>query len=123
MSKKPHGAKAKPDFVVFAEIYNGAQVGVFRNRDQYNQWFRDRKMKSAEDKGTNACARCVTDPSGIDWFIAYIPKTLPAVTVCHECLHLAWFILESYGVKVEAKNHEALAHLMQHLARQILSHK
>lgn len=75
---------------------------------------------AADKKAVNACANCVTDPAGVDWFLAYIPNDCPFKTVAHEALHLAWYILDSYGVRVSINNHEALAYLQEHLVAQIL---
>ena len=40
-------------------------------------------------------------------------------TIAHECLHVAYFILEEVGQKCPQNNHEALAYLMSFLIEEI----
>jgi hypothetical protein len=111
----------KADYVLIADVYNGAQVAVFRTRDKLCAWLNERDME-LKGSGCDASAHCVTDKkTGVDWFLAWIPDGSPAPLVSHECLHLAWYVLESYGIKVDYSNHEALAYLQQHFTRQCLA--
>lgn len=45
-------------------------------------------------------------------FLMYAPELS---IVCHEAIHAAWAILDMVGVKVKARNHEALAYLAGHI--------
>ena len=48
-------------------------------------------------------------------FLMYAPEL---AIVCHESIHAAWSILDMVGVKVKAKNHEALAYLAGHIFKE-----
>ena len=47
--------------------------------------------------------------------IFLLPSSVEPYTIAHECVHMAWSILDLVGVKVEADNNEALAYLVGHL--------
>ncbi len=46
--------------------------------------------------------------NGHQAFLLFAPTS---EVLCHESVHAAWGILDHVGVKVKAKNHEALAYL------------
>lgn len=123
-SKFPVKAKSKlgPDYVVTADIFNCAQVGIFLNRDRIDAW-RGSKGLARVPGALNAYAVVDTDPAGVDWFSAYIPAECSVETVAHECLHMAFNILESYDVEISMRSHEILAYLQQHLFSQVLARR
>lgn len=41
------------------------------------------------------------------------------VTIAHECIHMAYHILDSVGVVIEPNNHEALTYLVSFLQREV----
>lgn len=111
-----------PDFVVTLDVFED-EIGVFRDFDRMNEWADARGLGNARKynaQNTNACAVQDNDRDGVAWFFAYIPRGCPPETVCHECLHLAWYVLKNAGVPVTFASQEVLAHVMQCLAGQIL---
>lgn len=70
--------------------------------------------------GVGAQASECGAPDGQSHFIAYIPDSATESMIAHEAVHLAMFILDWVGVKVDAENHEALAYLVEHIVRNIL---
>ena len=119
-TQSPH---PEPDFTITADVYD-AECGVWETREGLADWLDANELGSdvVRDVSTRACARWVTAPDGLPYFVAFVAPDCPAVKVCHECLHLGFFVLECKGVEVDAQNHEALAYLQDHLASQILAH-
>lgn len=48
-----------------------------------------------------------------------IEYTSKASTYCHECLHVAYYILDSKGITCPKSNHEPLAYLMSYLIDEV----
>jgi len=48
-----------------------------------------------------------------------LPSNVEQHTVAHECVHMAWDILDLVGVRVEADNNEALAYLVGYLMKEV----
>jgi hypothetical protein len=105
-----------------ADIY-GAWVDVFTSRENMAKWFTARGETWEPNKGIQGNAVRYTDPAGVKWFLSYLPPDATVENLAHECLHLAWDILDARGVKVTADNDEPLAYLMAHLLRQVLAHR
>ena len=43
----------------------------------------------------------------------------PDLSIWHECLHAAWYILSAFGVQIDVSNHEILAYSQGYLYEQI----
>ncbi len=59
-----------------------------------------------------------TNDNGIFYGILIANELMPD-TVTHECLHIAWNMLENFGVEVDVENHEMLAYLQEYIAHKI----
>jgi len=59
---------------------------------------------------------------GINKFIILINRDSDYSIIAHESLHLTWYILDSIGLEVNSKNHEAQAYLLEYLLNNIFKH-
>lgn len=44
---------------------------------------------------------------------------VPDSVIWHECLHASWYILDAFGVYIDAANHEVLAYMQDYLLTEI----
>ena len=51
--------------------------------------------------------------------VTFFPDCYSVSTLSHECVHIAWKILDRAGVEVYCDNHEALAYLVGWLSKEI----
>lgn len=56
---------------------------------------------------------------GREVVILMMPTDASNKVIAHESVHLAWDILDSHYVKVDADNHEALTYLVEYIVGQI----
>ena len=57
---------------------------------------------------------------GCEQYMLFLPENAAIKIVMHEALHLSWFMLDTYGIIVEAHNHEILAYLQGFITERIL---
>lgn len=61
-------------------------------------------------------AYCQTSTSDIG-IAMYVPDS---TCLDHELIHVTWFILDHYGVQIDADNHEIQAYLFEYIKRELL---
>tara|TARA_R110000851_G_scaffold74597_5_gene164493 strand:- start:6481 stop:6858 length:378 start_codon:yes stop_codon:yes gene_type:complete len=79
--------------------------------DYVREVYKDPEIVNHVDEFVHSCMGCFIHfetPNGHQALLLLAPNT---ATLCHESVHAAWGILDHAGVKVKAKNHEALAYL------------
>lgn len=111
----------RPAKVIYVDALD-AEIGIFTDRKALKSWFIERGLtdqaETTEDEVNNGLAFHVEDPKGGPHFVVFLPDDVPILTIAHEALHIAWYLLEFKGVKVDMNNHEALAYLQQYVFQQ-----
>lgn len=109
----------RPAFTIGIPTLNGARLPVYTDKAAAEAW---RKRHDPEGDtaralvSADACAfRIVGADGGHSWAL-YVPPDASRERIGHECLHAAWFLLDSHGITVDVYNHEALAYLQEYLA-------
>lgn len=122
MSRQPKKKANMPanlwDFIIKVDMFNDCEIAIFHDRKKYVLWFSERKMKKGLAASYNAEAVMAEDPDGKPWFLMYIPEDVKPDCLAHECLHIAWYVLDWHGIKVKYNNHEMLTYLMAHIMKQ-----
>lgn len=54
-----------------------------------------------------------------NYFIMALPKKYNASTVVHECVHMAWYVLDYHQVELTRDNHEMLPMLVEELYNKV----
>ena len=118
--------KTKPLGILYADPY-GSQIAVVHGVKHYNRYLKwlgvgkkTRRDALSLCEGSNGNAALITDPSGLNWYFLVLIDDIGHRLIYHECLHLAWFVLEAKGVAVDSDNQEALTYLQGYLAEQAL---
>lgn len=106
--------KVKPDRVLDTGCYP-VKVLVFTSKKKYQKYL---KVFNNTEPLDDLIAEASVQELQKKWFSLYLP-TQDICTVVHECLHMAWFVLDYVGVEIDQDNHEALAYLQEHLVKQL----
>lgn len=97
------------------DLFN-VQVCVFKNDKS--------RVKFLRSKGVDATphnAACLSSshfeagPDGAPWFSMVIKKKANLSTLAHECVHIADYVMDVFGIPCTAENTEVRAYLVGHL--------
>lgn len=90
-------------------IYN-VQVQIHPTRKSLEKYCKN----ATGDDTWGACVCTATAEDGSPFFtLSFRDHTyMRPEVIAHECVHLAWRILQTTGVKVSANNHEQLAYMV-----------
>jgi hypothetical protein len=110
---KVHRVKVKPFpgtvYVLIGTIDDITEELKRREIRDYNKIF---------TPGTDAAAVSVETPTG-NAIAVLITPDVDDLTIWHECLHAAWYVLDIFGVHITVDNHEALAYMQGHIFEEI----
>lgn len=94
------------------------EVLLFSSREAITKWLKKNPIEDQEsfEESLDSCQGLSGGVSCVDsahWVIYLREKDL--VTLSHECVHLAYFLLDAVGVEHNVNNHEVFAYLQDHL--------
>ncbi len=108
--------------VHFVPPFDDAQVLVLYDEDAVRDFFRENEVPEERlEEGLYSKAVAIYEPHEDGaLFIMSFHRDRTEPTVWHECLHMAWHLLNHHGVILTWENHEMLAYLQGYLAERVL---
>lgn len=100
----------------------GQEVKLFESFDEIDRYRRKHIIANEQDivDGMNysaGFAGVIQHEEGqCEWFIALSDRSL--VTLSHECIHVAYMMLDMVGIQHDVTNHEALCYLQHYIFEQ-----
>jgi len=110
---KVHRIKVKP--------FPGTVYVLIGTVDDINEELKRRQIRDYNKiftPGTDAAAVSVETHNGNAIAVLLTPD-IDDLTIIHECLHAAWYVLDLFGVDISVNNHEVLAYMQGHLYEEI----
>jgi hypothetical protein len=102
------------------DVY-GQEILVFSSFKKLENWIKKNPVSEEEMNQLNQlmghahgfAGICRTLDDQDHWFIVLKEKDL--ITLTHECLHIAYMMLDAIGVEHDVENHEALCYLHHYI--------
>lgn len=96
----------------------GQEVLLFDSRKDIDKWLKKNPIESQEDFETSldtctGLSGAVLTEDDAHWVVYLAEKDLRTLT--HECVHMAYFLLDVAGVEHDVTNHEVFAYLQDYL--------
>jgi hypothetical protein len=104
---------------IVIDIYS-AHIRLFFSQKELQKWLKKNCNEETSDNlGEMSCysegmaGHFVTENEEFSYFLMLEKHDL--TTLCHECGHLAYMILDAVGVRHDVNNHEAFCYLLHHI--------
>ena len=110
VARKPY-VKVEPFGFLFA-VYAGPEKFIKATLKNFGVDMTENVM------GASGYAGYLSDSSGASYFHMMLPEEYNEETLWHECLHMAFMMLDHASVEVSPDNHEILCYLQGHIAYQ-----
>jgi hypothetical protein len=93
------------------------QVAVFKSDKQRQKFLRGVGFSDVPKHSiaTIAAAHMDVDSDGVAWFSMVIKPSASLAALAHECVHIADWIMERFGIPCGAENTEIRGYLVEHL--------
>ena len=97
------------------DLFN-VEVAVWRTDKQRRKFLRSHGVKI--ERHNDACfssAHMDVGPDGVAWFSMVIKDGATMATLAHECVHIADWLMDRFGIPTDVTNTEIRGYIVGHL--------